>query len=160
MANQYQQQMRVVYPWAGMEPSIVIGPPPAYPYPVALAIPSGDVTMHPQLQAYPFLRSQTSGTIPNACTPYMAYMHPYHPPTDQPSNNQPNSPVANSSSRHSNSPARDCTSKPSTLQQASCGVRSSDFGDVATDLELKTPCSSGSSHSETANKVRIVFSFI
>jgi len=49
--NQCQQRMRVLYPWAGMEPSVVIGPPPAYPYPVPLAIPSVSVPMHPQLQA-------------------------------------------------------------------------------------------------------------
>ncbi|CAN6244214.1 unnamed protein product [Urochloa humidicola] len=149
--NQYQQRMRLIYPWAGMEPSVVIGPPPAYPYPVPVPIPSGAVPMHPQLQAYPFFRSQTSGTIPSACTPYVAYAQPCHPPTEQPSN-QLNSPVAHSSSHQSNSPARDCRSKSSTLQQASCGVRSSDVGDVATDLELKTPGSSGPSHSELANK--------
>ncbi|XP_025815613.1 transcription factor bHLH121 isoform X2 [Panicum hallii] len=149
--NQYQQRMRVLYPWAGMEPSVVIGPPPAYPYPVPLPIPSGSVPMHPQLQAYPFFRSQTSGTIPNACTPYMAYTQPCHPPNDQPSN-QLNSPVAHSSSHRSNSPGRDCRSKSSTLQQVSCGVRSTGVGDVATDLELKTPGSSGPSHSEITNK--------
>ena len=40
------------------------------------------------------------------------------------------------------------------------GVRSSDGGDVVTDLELKTPGSSVPSHSEVTNKVSIVFSFI
>jgi len=139
--NQCQQRMRLLYPWAGMEPSVVIGPPPAYPYPVPLAIPSGSVPMHPRLQAYPFLRSQTSGTIPNACTPCMAYTQPCHPPNDQPSNKF-NSPVAHSSSH----------SKPSTLRQASCGVRTTGVGDVATDLELKTPGSSGPSHSEITTK--------
>lgn len=152
--------MRVLYPWAGMEPSVVIGPPPAYPYPVPVPvpIPSGVVPMHPHLQ-YPFFRYQTSGTIPNSCTPYMAYTQPCNTPTDQPSN-QLSSPVAHSSSRQSNSPVQDCRSKSSTLQQASCGVRSSDDGDVATDLELKTPGSLGPSYSEIANKVRIVFSIV
>ncbi|CAL4888269.1 unnamed protein product [Urochloa decumbens] len=149
--NQYQQRMRVMYPWAGMEPSVIIGPPPAYPYPVPVPIPSGAVPMHPQLQAYPFFRSQTSGAIPNTCTPYMAYTQPCHPPTDHPPN-QLSSQVALSSSHRSNNSAPDCRSKSSTLQQASCGVRSSDVADVATDLELKTPGSSGPSHSEAANK--------
>ncbi|CAL5022207.1 unnamed protein product [Urochloa decumbens] len=151
--SQYQQRMRVVYPWAGMEPSVIIGPPTSYPYPVPVPvpIPSGAVPMHPQLQAYPFFRSQTSGAIPNACTPYMAYTQPCHPPTDHPPN-QLSSQIALSSSHRSNNPARDCRSKSSTLQQASCEVRSSDVADVATDLELKTPGSSGPSHSEVANK--------
>jgi hypothetical protein len=151
--NQYQQQMRVMYPWAGMEPSVVIGPPAPYPYPVPVHIPSGAVPMHPQMQAYPFFRSQTSGTIPG---PYMAYtQQPCHPPTDQPSN-QLNTPVPHSSSHLSNSPAQDCRSKSSTLQQESRGGRSSD---VATDLELKTPGSSAPSHSDIANRVRLFFSF-
>ncbi|KAL6640217.1 hypothetical protein ACP70R_022066 [Stipagrostis hirtigluma subsp. patula] len=149
--NQYQQRMRVLYPWAGMESSVVIGPPAPYTYPVPVPIPSGAVPMHPQLQAYPFFRSQTSGAIPNPCTPYMAYTQPCHPPTDQPSN-QFNTSVPHSSSHQSNSPAQDCRSKASTLQQASCGVRSGDVGDVATDLELKTPGSSAHSHSDIANK--------
>uniref|UniRef100_A0A0A9G7M5 Uncharacterized protein n=1 Tax=Arundo donax TaxID=35708 RepID=A0A0A9G7M5_ARUDO len=143
--------MRVIYPWAGMEPSVVIGPPQPYPYPVPVPISSGAVPMHPQLQAYPFFRSQTSGTIPNPCPPYMAYTQHCHPPTDQPSN-QFNTPVPHSSSHRSNFPAQDCRSKLSTLQQASCGVRSSDVGDVATDLKLKTPGSSAPSHSEIASK--------
>ncbi|GJM84922.1 hypothetical protein PR202_ga00636 [Eleusine coracana subsp. coracana] len=146
--NQYQQRMRVMYPWAGMEPSVVIGPPAPYPYPVPVHIPSGAVPMHPQMQAYPFFRSQNSGTIPN---PYMAFTQPCHPPTDQPSN-QFTTPVPHSSSHRSNSPAQDCRSKSSTLQQESCVVRSGDVGDVATDLELKTPGSSAPSHSDTANK--------
>jgi hypothetical protein len=57
----------------------------------------------------------------------------------------------------SNSPAQDCRSKSSTLQQPSCGVRSSDAGDIATDLELKTPGSSCQSHAEIANNVRVIF---
>jgi len=48
----------------------------------------------------------------------------------------------------------------SPLQQASCELRSIGVGDVATDLELKTPGSSGPSHSEITTKVRIVFNFI
>ncbi|KAK3154026.1 hypothetical protein QOZ80_2BG0184870 [Eleusine coracana subsp. coracana] len=146
--NQYQQRMRVLYPWAGMEPSVVIGPPAPYPYPVPVHIPSGAVPMHPQMQAYPFFRSQNSGTIPN---PYMAFTQPCHPPTDQPSN-QFTTTVPHSSSHRSNSPEQDCRSKSSTLQQESCVVRSGEVGDVATDLELKTPGSSAPSHSDTANK--------
>ncbi|KAL6899069.1 hypothetical protein ACP4OV_005727 [Aristida adscensionis] len=148
--NQYQQRMRVLYPWAGMESSVVIGPPP-YPYPVPVPIPSGAVPMHPQLQAYPFFRNQTSGTIPNPCNPYMAYTQPCRHPTDQPSN-QFNISIPHSSSHQSYSPAQECRSKASTMQQASSGLRSSDVGDVATDLELKTPGSSAHSHSEIANK--------
>ncbi|KAJ1279132.1 hypothetical protein BS78_04G132200 [Paspalum vaginatum] len=148
--NQYLQRMRVLYPWAGMEPSVVVGPPPWYPYPVPVPI-SGAVPMHLHLQAYPLFHSQTSGAIPNACTPYLAYTQPCRPPTNQPST-QLNTEVAYSSSHRCNSPAPDCRSKSSTLLQPSCGVRSGDIGDVATDLELKTPGSSGPSLTAIANK--------
>ncbi|KQJ94621.1 transcription factor bHLH121 isoform X2 [Brachypodium distachyon] len=147
--TQYQQRIRMLYPWTGMEPSVVIGPPPSYPFPVPVPIPTGAVPMHPQLQAYPFFRNQTLGTVPNPCTPYMAYTQPCHP--DQPSN-QFSTPVPRSSSNQSHSPAQDHRSKSCTLQQTSCGRRSDDFGDVATDLELKTPGSSAPSHSEIAKK--------
>ncbi|XP_052142752.1 transcription factor bHLH121 [Oryza glaberrima] len=142
--TQYQQRMRVLYPWTGMEPSVVIGPPLPYPFsvpvPVPVPIPSGAVPMHPQLQAYPYFRNQTSGTVSNPCTPYMAYTQPIHPPTDQLSN-QFSAPVQHSSSNRSHSMAQDSRSK-----------SSDDFDDVATDLELKTPGSSAPLQSEIANK--------
>ncbi|KAG8070594.1 hypothetical protein GUJ93_ZPchr0006g46165 [Zizania palustris] len=149
--TQYQQRMRVLYPWTGMEPSVVIGPPPPYPFSVPVPIPSGAVSMHPQLQAYPYFQNQTSGTVPNPCIPYMTYTQPIHPPTDQPSN-QFNAPVLHSSSNRSHSLAQDSGSKSSTLQQASSRGKSDDFGDVATDLELKIPGSSALPQSEIANK--------
>uniref|UniRef100_A0A0A9EWF9 Uncharacterized protein n=1 Tax=Arundo donax TaxID=35708 RepID=A0A0A9EWF9_ARUDO len=147
--------MQVMYPWTGMEPSIVIGLPQPYPYLVPVPIHSGSVPMHPPLQAYPFFRSQTSGTIPNPCPPNMAYTQPCHPPTDQPSN-QFNTPVPHSSSHRSNSHAQDCRSKSSTLQQANCGVRSSGVADVATDLELKTPGSSAPHIQKLLIRIRLL----
>uniref|UniRef100_A0A0D9VFK0 BHLH domain-containing protein n=1 Tax=Leersia perrieri TaxID=77586 RepID=A0A0D9VFK0_9ORYZ len=147
--TQYQQRMRVLYPWTGMEPSVVIGPPPAYPFSVPVPIPSGVVPIHPQLQAYPYFRNQTSGTVPNPGTPYMVYTQPVRPPTDQPSN-QFNDPVQHSSSNRSHSMVQDCRRKLSTLQQASCRGES-EFDDVATDLELKTPGSSVALQPEVAN---------
>uniref|UniRef100_A0A0E0G630 BHLH domain-containing protein n=1 Tax=Oryza nivara TaxID=4536 RepID=A0A0E0G630_ORYNI len=153
--TQYQQRMRVLYPWTGMEPSVVIGPPLPYPFsvpvPVPVPIPSGAVPMHPQLQAYPYFRNQTSGTVSNPCTPYMAYTQPIHPPTDQLSN-QFSAPVQHSSSNQSHSMAQDSRSKSSALQQVSCRGKHDDFDDVATDLELKTPGSSAPLQSEIANK--------
>ncbi|XP_006665082.1 transcription factor bHLH121-like isoform X1 [Oryza brachyantha] len=150
--TQFHQRSRVLYPWTGMEPSVVIGPPPPYPFSVPVPIPSGAVPMHPQLQAYPYFQNQTSGTVPNPCTPYMAYTRPVHPPTDQPSN-QFNAPVQHSSSNRSHSMAQDCRSKSSKLQEASCrGKSDDDFNDVATDLELKTPGSSAPLQSELASK--------
>lgn len=44
--------------------------------------------------------------------------------------------------------------------RASYRVRSSDDGDVATDLELKIPGSSSPSHSDIANKVKDSFQFL
>lgn len=148
--NHYQQRTQMLYPWT-TEPSVLIGPPPSYPFSVQVPIPAGAVTMHPQLQPYPFFQNQTLGAISNPCTPYMAYSQSCHAPSDQPSN-QFSTPVPLSSSNRSHSPAQDCRSKSPTLQQASCGGRNDDFGDVATDLELKTPGSSAPSHSEITNK--------
>uniref|UniRef100_A0A0D9YRL6 BHLH domain-containing protein n=1 Tax=Oryza glumipatula TaxID=40148 RepID=A0A0D9YRL6_9ORYZ len=37
--TQYQQRMRVLYPWTGMEPSVVIGPPLPYPFSVPVPVP-------------------------------------------------------------------------------------------------------------------------
>ncbi|XBI46607.1 hypothetical protein VPH35_110811 [Triticum aestivum] len=148
--NHYQQRIQMLYPWTTMEPSVLIGAPPSYPFSLQVPIPAGAVTMHPQLQPCPFFQNQTLGAISNPCT-HMAYSQSCHAPSDQPSS-QFSTPVPLSSSNRSHSPAQDCRSKSPSLQQASCGGRNDDFGDVATDLELKTPGSSAPSHSEITNK--------
>uniref|UniRef100_A0A453NXF3 BHLH domain-containing protein n=4 Tax=Triticinae TaxID=1648030 RepID=A0A453NXF3_AEGTS len=149
--NHYQQRIQMLYPCTTMEPSVLIGPPPSYPFSLQVPIPAGAVTMHPQLQPCPFFQNQTLGAISNPCTPYMAYSQSCHAPSDQPSS-QFSTPVLLSSSNRSHSPAQGCRSKSPSLQQASCGGRNDDFGDVATDLELKTTGSSAPSHSEITNK--------
>ena len=150
--NQYQQCIRLLYPWTAMEPSVVTGTRPSFPFPVPVPIPTCAVTMHPQLQAYPFFGNQTLGAIGNPCTSYMAYRQPCRPPSDQPSKHF-STPVSHSSISRSCSPAQECGSKSSTLHHASSGGRNDGFGYVATDLELKIPGSSAPSHSDLTNEV-------
>ncbi|CAM0946312.1 unnamed protein product [Alopecurus aequalis] len=149
--NQYQQHIRMLYPWTAMEPSVVAGPRPSFPFPVPVPIPTSAVTMHPQLQAYPFFRNQTLGAIGNPCTAYMAYRQPRHPLSDQPSNHF-STPVPHSSSSRSRSPSQECGSKSSKLHHASSRGKNDGYRYVATDLELKIPGSSAPSHSDLTDK--------
>lgn len=149
--NHHAQSIQMLYPWTTMEPSVLIGPPPSYPFSVQVPIPTGAVTMHPQLQPCPFFQNPTLVAFSNPCTPSMTSNQSCHAPRDQ--SNQFSSPFPLSSSSQSHSPAQDCRSKSPTIQQASCGGRIDDRGDVATDLELKTP-GSYAPHSEITNKVK------
>ncbi|MBA0618090.1 hypothetical protein Godav_027482 [Gossypium davidsonii] len=45
---QYQQRLSVMFPWTGIEPSVVVAPP--YSYPAPLHVPTGPIAMHPSLQ--------------------------------------------------------------------------------------------------------------
>ncbi|ONK57104.1 uncharacterized protein A4U43_C10F16660 [Asparagus officinalis] len=134
--SQYQQRLRCVYPWAPVDPSVVMGPPP-YPYPVPVPIPSAPIPVHP-MQPYPFFRNQTPG----------AYV-PYTSSTDHSSSQ--NLPHSQPNSRSQTSSQQDSRSKPLDLQHRNGSEKSDDFSDVVTELELKTPGSAGmSSHSKAA----------
>nr|QOJ43676.1 bHLH transcription factor [Dracaena cambodiana] len=127
--SQYQQRLRCVYPWAALDPSVVMAPTPPYPYPVPVPVPSAPIPIHP-LQPYPFFQNQTSGAQSSAQRP----SHP-HP----------------GASRSQTSSRQDSGSKSLDLQQHSGAERSDDFSDLVTELELKTPGSVGaSSHPKAA----------
>ncbi|KAK8270455.1 hypothetical protein V6Z12_D11G197300 [Gossypium hirsutum] len=49
---QYQQRLSVMFPWTGIESSVVVAPP--YSYPAPLHVPTGPIAMHPSLQPYPY----------------------------------------------------------------------------------------------------------
>lgn len=126
---QYQQRVRVVFPWATVEPPVVVAPPYSYPLPMALS--SGPLPMHPSLQPYPFFGSQNPNTIPGphpAFTPYATPPNPYFEP-------QPIQPA--STSNILTKPDIRC--RGSDSGKARHHERSTDSSDVATELELKTP---------------------
>ncbi|XP_072957254.1 transcription factor bHLH121 isoform X2 [Typha angustifolia] len=143
---QYQQRLRVLYPWAAVEPSVLMAPPPAYPFPVPVPIPSGPVPIH--LRPYPFFQNQRSGSIPNQCSTYMPYSQPCN--LDQPST-QHNPLLCPSSNMSHPASVQDSRSNTSTHQLPTLGERCEDYGDVATELELKTPGSMVSSHSKVVH---------
>ncbi|CAO2831299.1 unnamed protein product [Amaranthus hypochondriacus] len=119
---QYQQRLRVVFPWGAVEPSVVIAPPYSYPLPVA--VPPGPIPMQP----YPFFGSQNTSTIPT----HPAYMYP-----TPPNPHVEQQPIQPASTNVLNKP--DSQSKAFDSRKSRHHERTEDSSDVATELELKTP---------------------
>lgn len=126
---QYQQRLRVMFPWAAMDPSVVMGPP--YSYPVPVPVPSGPIPMHPSLQPFPFFGNHSTGGIANPCSTFIPYPTPPNPPVEQPS--------AQYASTSQILSKQDSKSKSSDHQRGSNVERCDDSNDVATELELKMP---------------------
>lgn len=126
---QYQQRMRVMYPWTAMDPSVIMGP--AYSYPVPIPIPPGPIPMHPQLQPFPFFGNQNASAVPAPCSTFIPYSMPANPTTEQQSTQY-------ASSSHMSS-KQDCRSRSSDPRMGSDAEQHEDSSDVATDLELKMP---------------------
>lgn len=129
---QYQQRLRVMFPWATMDPSVVMGPP--YSYPVPVPVPPGPIPMHPSLQPFTFFGNQNPGAIPNPCSTFVPYTAAANHPIDQPS--------AHYASNSHVSSKQDSRSKSSDQHRRSNAERCDESNDVATDLELKMPGSS------------------
>ncbi|GAB4847534.1 hypothetical protein Ancab_026593 [Ancistrocladus abbreviatus] len=129
---QHQQRLRVMFPWAPVDPhpSVVIGP--HYSFPMPLAVPAAPIPMHPSLQPFPFFQNQNPGAIRSTYVTYptAANLHVEQQSTQCPS-------ISRTSSK------QDSRSKPSVCQRSRHYERSDDSDDVATELELKTPGSSG-----------------
>ncbi|KAK6922598.1 Myc-type, basic helix-loop-helix (bHLH) domain, partial [Dillenia turbinata] len=134
---QYQQRMRGMYPWAAMDPSVVMGPPP-YSYPVPVAVPPAPLPMHPSLQPFPFFGNQNPNAFPNPYSTFIPYPAPAGHTVEQPSTH-----VA-STSHASNK--QDSRSK-SLDHQRACNAERSDDNEVGTELELKTPGSASNERS-------------
>lgn len=131
---QYQQRVRVMYPWAAVDPSLVMGP--TYPYPVPISVPQGPTPIHPSFQHFSFFGNQN----PASCSTFIPY----------PSANsvvEPHS-IHYASSSHVLS-KHDSKSKSSEHQGGSNPDRTEDSNDVATELELKMP---GSSSAQQVNR--------
>ncbi|XP_015058581.1 transcription factor bHLH121 isoform X2 [Solanum pennellii] len=127
---QYQQRMRTMYPWAGMDHSMVMHPP-SYPYPMPVPIPTGPVPMHPPLQPYPFFGNHNPAVVPNPSS-FVQYMTPNTLIDQQPT--QYMSPIIQPGSM-----TRQESRNKSSDQGESRIEKSEDSNEVATDLELKTP---------------------
>ncbi|KAL5712136.1 hypothetical protein ACHQM5_014336 [Ranunculus cassubicifolius] len=141
---QYQQRLRVMFPWSGMDPAVMMGPP-TYPYPMPVPVPTAPIpvhpSMHPSMQPYPFFRGQCPpGAAVNPSSTFIPYSSPVNPHVEQPSNHygypQP-------SSRSHTSSKQDSKSKSSDPCKGRSAERNTDSNDVATELELKTPGSAG-----------------
>ncbi|GAB4848470.1 hypothetical protein Ancab_003175 [Ancistrocladus abbreviatus] len=136
---QHQQRLRVMFPWAPVEPhpSVVMGP--HYSFPMPLALPAGPIPMHPSLQPFPFFGNQNPGAIPNHCSTFVPYPTPTNLQVEQQSTQY-------ASTSHISS-KQDSRSKSSDSQRGRKFEWSGDSNDVATDLELKTPGTSGQQES-------------
>ncbi|KAA8546075.1 hypothetical protein F0562_020474 [Nyssa sinensis] len=143
---QYQQRHRAMFPWVGMDHSVVMHPP-SYPFPVPVPIPPGPIPMHPSLQPYPFFANQNPGVVPNTCSTFVPYLAPNT--LIERSSTQYVSPVVQPGSRSHNSSKQDSRNQSSDHQGESKIGKSDNSNDVATDLELKTPGSTEDQNSSS-----------
>lgn len=129
---QYQQRVRVMFPWTAIDPSVVMGPP--YSYPVPVPVSPGPIPFHPSSQPFPFFGAQNPGAIPNPFSNFVPYPTPANPPVEQP--------MSQYASTSHISGKQDSKSKSPDQQRDSNAERGDGSTDVATDLELKMPGSS------------------
>ncbi|KAE8695128.1 naringenin,2-oxoglutarate 3-dioxygenase-like [Hibiscus syriacus] len=134
---QYQQRLRFMFPWTGIDPSVVVAPP--YLYPVPLSVPMGPVARRPSLQPYPFFGNHNAGVVDNPCSTFISYSTTAHPPMER----------ALSSDV---SFQRDCGSKSMDDERGSVGDKCDGSNDVVTELELKIPGSSTNQDLEAGEK--------
>ncbi|XP_054824384.1 transcription factor bHLH121 isoform X1 [Prosopis cineraria] len=135
--SQYQQRVRVTFPWTAIDHSVVMAPP--YSYPVPIPISSGPISLHPSLQPFPFFGNQSPGPIPNPCSTYVPFSAPVNPPVEQPTGQYAS--TSNTSSK------QDSRSKSPDHERTGNAERCRESNDVATKLELKIPGSSSQQES-------------
>lgn len=134
--TQCQQRMRAMYPWAGMDHSVVMHPP-SYPFPLPMPIPAGAIPMHPSLQPYPLFGNQNPAVVPNPVSTFVPYVAPNSLIEQQ--SVQHVSPATQPGSRSHASSKQESRPKTSSSQKEVRSEKSENSNDVATDLELKTP---------------------
>ncbi|KAK2657007.1 hypothetical protein Ddye_010059 [Dipteronia dyeriana] len=131
---QYQQRLRIMFPWGGVEAPVVMAPPP-YSFTVAVPVPPGPIPMHPSLQPFPYYGNQNPAAIPNPCSTFIQYPTPTNHSIEQQSTQYASSSLISSK--------KDSRSRSSNHQKGNNAERSSNSNEeVATDLELKMPGSS------------------
>ncbi|KAL1810972.1 hypothetical protein ACET3Z_021037 [Daucus carota] len=139
---QYQQRIRAMYPWGGMDPSVVMHPP-SYPYPVPMPMAPGPIPMHPSIQPYHYFGNQNPALVPNPCSTFIPYLTPNTIIEQQ---SRTVNPVVQASSRSRISSKQDSRQRSSDHGESKA-VEDSD--DVATELELKTPGSTADQDSSS-----------
>ncbi|KAH6767222.1 basic helix-loop-helix DNA-binding superfamily protein [Perilla frutescens var. hirtella] len=132
--GQYLQRVRAMYPWGGMDHSVVMHPS-SYPFPMPVPVPTGPIPMHPSLQPYPFYGNQNPAVVPNPCSTYVPYMT--HNPMIEQQSTQHVSQVMQQGARSHASSKQDPRNKSSDVESRI--EKSDDSNDITTDLELKTP---------------------
>ncbi|KAF7828961.1 transcription factor bHLH121 [Senna tora] len=123
---QYQQRVRVTFPWTAIDHSVVM--PPPYSYPLPIPIPPAPISIHPSLQPFPFFGNQNQGPIPNPCSTFVPFSAPVNPPLEQPT-------AQYASTSHISSKQDSRSKSPDHERPERCG----ESNDVATELELKMP---------------------
>ncbi|XP_020591413.1 transcription factor bHLH121-like [Phalaenopsis equestris] len=148
--TQYQQRLGCLYPWATVDPSVIIRSPSPYSFPISVPIPSGPVPFHTSIPLYPFFQNQSPAAVPSHCSSYHPFASSSNPYVEQqPTQQLPPHP------HRCNDDDRSTTRNESrswSSERLRCGVseRSSDFSDVVTELELKIPGSANRSDSKSA----------
>lgn len=130
---QYQQRMRAMYPWSGMDHSVVMHPS-SYPFAMPVPIPTGPIPMHPSMQPYPFYGNQNPTVVPNPCSTYMPYMT-HNTMMEQHSMQHVSQVMQQDVRSHG---VRENVRNKSSDEESRI-EKSDDSIDIATDLELKTP---------------------
>ena len=130
--NQYQQQLRTMFPWTAMDHSVVMAPP-SYPFPMPMAVPPGPIPMQP----FPYFANQHPAVISNPHSTFVPYLAPNTIVEQQ--STQYVSPPLHPGCRSNVSEKPESKSKSSRESKAE---KNEDSNDVTTDLQLKTPGSS------------------
>ncbi|KAL3631630.1 hypothetical protein CASFOL_024614 [Castilleja foliolosa] len=130
------QRTRTMYPWAGMDHSVVMHPS-SYPFPMPVPMPAGSIPMHPSLQPYPFYGNQNPAVVPNPCSTYVPYMTHHNTMVEQHSTQHVTQAIPQSNNRPHASGKQGPRYKSSDGE--SRVEKSDDSNDITTDLELKTP---------------------
>ncbi|XP_047970972.1 transcription factor bHLH121 isoform X2 [Salvia hispanica] len=145
--GQYLQRMRAMYPWGGMDHSVVMHPS-SYPFPMPVPVPTGPIPLHPSMQPYPFYGNQNPAVVPNPCSTYVPYMT--HNPMIEQQSTQHASQVMQQSARPHASSKPDLRNKSSDVESRI--EKSDDSNDITTDLELKTPGSTSEQDSPSKQR--------
>lgn len=149
LGTQCQQRMRAMYPWAGMDHSVIMHPP-SYPFPLPMPIPAGAIPMHPSLQPYPLFGNQNPAVVPNPVSTFVPYVAPNTLIEQQSA--QHVAPATQPGSRSHASSKQESRCKTSSSQKEVRSEKSENSNDVATDLELKTPGSTSEQVGESQLK--------
>ncbi|KAK4477154.1 hypothetical protein RD792_016367 [Penstemon davidsonii] len=157
---QYQQRVRAMYPWGGMDHSVVMHQS-SYPFPMPvpmptgpIPMPTGPVPMHPSLQPYPFYGNHNPSIVPNPCSTYVPYMT--HNTMVEHQSMQHVTQVMQQGNRSHTSSKQD--HRNNSLDEESRIEKTDDSVDIATDLELKIPGST--SEQDSTSKQRKAKKFV